>query len=386
MTARGRLAAVLGTAAILAAGCGSAPARTQAPPATPAPAPAVPLSLSTAETTADGTWAAIPMGTSGANQFWQLFRLPAAGGSWSLQTPPDIATNGALVLAPQAGRGPAARTLIAGIRPSLYLSFSPVTSTADGGTAWNTLPPDPGLADVPDSLAAAPDGHLIALGPGRQVSVLDPGGSGWATLRGPSSTRGCDPTALTAVAYAGDGTPLLGGTCGQAGVAGIFAYTAGAWRLTSLPVGAAEAGQPIQVLRLTRTGGTDTALLEAGTGAAASLLAAWTTEGGQRWTVSPSLRLDGAQPASVSFGDGGTIAVTLSGNRGETLVKGGTSWQPLPRVPGGHAVTLALPAAGVTDALTADGGTLTVWRHTAGAAGWAKAQTVVVPIQYGSSS
>jgi hypothetical protein len=34
----------------------------------------------------------------------------------------------------------------------------------------------------------------------------------------------------------------------------------------------------------------------------------------------------------------------------------------------------------------ADGSTLTVWRHTAGSAGWAKAQAITVPIQYGSSS
>ena len=384
MTGRWRTAAILGGAALLAAGCGSMPART---PTRPAPAPpAVSLSLGTAQTSGNVTWAAIPMGTTGPNLFWQLFRLPAAGGRWSLQTPPDIATNGALVLAPQGGAGQDARTLIAGIRPSLYLAYSPVTTTADGGTAWNTLPPDPGLADVPDSLAAAPDGHLIALGTGQQVSVLNPGAPGWTTLRGPSGTRGCDPTALTAVAYTGDGTPLLGGTCGQAGVAGIFAAAAGAWQLASVSLPAAYAGQRIQVLRLTRTGGADTALLEAGTGSAASLLAARTADNGQRWTVSPALRLAGARPVSASFGAGGAIAVALSGNRADTLDQGGTGWQPLPALPDGQARTLALPAAGITDALTADGSTLTVWRHAAGSAHWAQAQTIAVPIQYGSSS
>jgi hypothetical protein len=386
MTARWRMAAILGGAAVLAAGCGSTPVRTQARTTAHA-APAVSLSLSTAETSADGTWAAIPMGTTGPNLFWQLFRLPTAGGSWSLQTPPDIATNGALILAPQDGTGQDARALITGIRPSLNLSYSPVTTTTDGGTAWNTLPPDPGLADVPDSLAAAPDGHLIALSTGQRISVLRPGGSGWTTLTRPSSgSRACDPTALTAVAYTQDGTRLLGGTCAEAGVAGIFAYTAGAWHLAGPALPASYARQRIQVLRLTRAGGTDIALLEAGTGSTASLLAAWTSDNGQRWTVSPALPLAGAQPVSASFGEGGAIAVALTGDRGDALGRSGTSWRPLPPLPHGRAITLAQPAAGTTDALVADGSTLTVWRHTAGSAGWAKAQAITVPIQYGSSS
>jgi len=386
MTRRWPIAAILGGAAVLAAGCGGAPARTHARTAAAA-APTVVLSLSTSATSPDGTWAAIPMGTTGANQFWQLFRLPAADRGWSLQTPPDIATNGALILAPQDGTGPDARTLITGIRPSLYLSYSPVTTTANGGTAWNTLPPDPGLADVPDSLAAAPDGHLIALGTGQQVSVLRPGGSGWTTLTGPpSASLGCDLTARTAVAYTRDGTPLLAGTCAQAGVAGIFTYTAGAWHLTSPALPASCARQRIQVLRLTRAGGTNIALLEAGTGNAASLLAAWTSDNGQRWTMSPALRLAGARPVSASFGDDGAIAVAVGGDRGETLGRNGTAWQPLPALPDGRAVTLALPATGTTDALVADGSTLTIWRHTAGAARWTKTQAITVPIQYGSSS
>ena len=49
-------------------------------------------------------------------------------------------------------------------------------------------------------------------------------------------------------------------------------------------------------------------------------------------------------------------------------------------------MTLALPAAGTTDALAADGSSLTVWQLRPGSAEWARTQAIKVPIQYGSSS
>jgi hypothetical protein len=369
-----RVAAVLGVV-VLAAGCGSTVVQKQARAQTAAPASEVSLSLNTAQTSSSATWAVIPMGATGPNLFWQLFRLSASGGTWSLQTPPDIATNGAIVLAQQAA------TLTAGIRPSLDLTFSPISVTANDGRAWTTLPPDSGLANVPDALAAAPDGSLLALDTDGKVSLLDPGGSSWTTHA--LDLRGCDLIALTAVAYTSAGTPLLGASCGQAGVAGIFSYTTGTWHLTSLKVPASLAGERVQVLRLTRTGSTDTALLEAGTG---SLFAAWSSDNARDWTVSPALSLRGAQPQSVSFGAGGAMAIALTGDRAESLAGIGASWQQLPALPAARAITLALPASGTTEALAADGGTLTVWRHTTGSAGWVKAQTITVPIQYGSSS
>jgi len=63
----------------------------------------------------------------------------------------------------------------------------------------------------------------------------------------------------------------------------------------------------------------------------------------------------------------------------------GASWRALPPLPSGRTVTLALPAAGITDALTADGSSLTAWRLAPGSATWARTQTIKVPNQYGSS-
>jgi len=124
---------------------------------------------------------------------------------------------------------------------------------------------------------------------------------------------------------------------------------------------------------------------EAGAGPAASLFAGWTTDAGQHWSLSPVLRLGTSYPESVSFGQGGTTAVVLSDGHGETVTGPGASWRSLPTLPAGRTVTLALPAAGETDALAADGSVLTAWQLVPGSARWSKTQVIKVPIQYGSS-
>ena len=258
----GRLtAAVLGLA-VLASGCGSVTSRAAAPgPAAPAA-----LSLSTSMQGAGATWATVPMGAaSGADQFWELFVLPAGGSQWSLQTPPDIATNGAIVLAaPDTGPGGnspgAGKTLVAGVRPSLDLSFSPITRTSDLGRSWAAQPPQSGLADVPDALAAAPGGtggrggtggsgvQLIALGQDGTVSVTTGTGGSWRpliterALAASPAGRECGLTGLTAVADSPGGTPLLAGTCGQGGRVGMFGETGGTWHLAGPALPAAWTG------------------------------------------------------------------------------------------------------------------------------------------------
>ena len=408
-------AAMLAAGAVLAAGTGLAGCGTVPGHAQVSSTPAVPLSAMSSVPLAGATWATVPMGAAaGPNEFWQLFRLPAGSSRWALATPPDIATNGAILVAGQsgsgagaggsgagrsgagpgrgAGGGATAGTLTAGVRPSLDLSFSPITTTADGGHSWATLPPESGLANEADALAAAPGGQLIALSQNHTADVFSDGNGNWTTLASEHSlaaapaARGCALTGLTAAAYTPSGTPLVAGTCGRAGTAGIFGYTGGSWHQAGPALPAALAGRTVQVARLTRIGTRDVALLEAGGPPDASLLAAWTSDGGQHWTLSPVLRLGGSFAVSASFGSGGGVAVVLAGNRGATLAGPGSSWRRLPALPAGRAITLALPAAGTTDALAADGGTLTAWQLRDGAATWSKTQTIDVPIQYGSSS
>ena len=380
---RARRAAVGLALVMVAAGCGSRAERTAG---TPAPAPA-PLSLATSLTSAGTTWATIPMGApSGPNQFWQLFTLTSPGGRWSLRTPPGIATNGALVLA-----GTGRQTLITGIRPSLDLGFSPVTATRDGGGTWSSLPPEPGFADVPDALAAAPDGRLIALDVNQTVQASASQQAGWSTLTtgkalaATAAGRRCALARLTAVAYTPAGSPLLAGTCGRTGTAGVFGRPGGTWQLTGPELPAALSRQPVQVIRLSQAGGRDVALLQAGTGAAASLLAAWAGDG-RAWTLSPAFAIPGSHTVSASFGADGAVAVVLSGGRGVTLSGPGATWRQLPPLPPGQAVVLALPAPGTTGLLATAGSMLTAWKLTGQPARWTRTQSVKVPIQYGSSS
>ncbi len=347
------------------------------------PAPAA-LSVASSQATGQAAWAVLPMGArSGPNEFWQLFLLPGGTRWWKLETPPDIATNGAPALAGLPGAG-----LVAGVRPSLYLAYSPVSATVDGGRVWTAGPPAPGLASVPDALAAAPGGALLSLSRSGQVSKAAAGGSGWAALAGerplaatPAGAR-CGLVRLTAVAYSPAGIPLTAGACTRPGIAGIFGLAGSFWRAAGPRLPGSLAGQEIQVLRLAAAGTGTAALLEAGNGGRRELIAGWLSRAG-RWTLSPALDLGTASVSTTGLGPAGAVAVVLSNGRGEICDPAG-AWQRTPAVPAGHDVVIALPSRGAPEALAAAAGTLTIWRLSGTA--WTRTQAIRVPIQYGSSS
>lgn len=383
MTRRTGLVSVLLAGTVLSAGCGSA-ARQAGPPAVPAPPP----SLSTSLVTATGTWAVAVMGGSAAehNNFWQLFVRPAATGKWRLATPPGVASNGGLVVA-----SPGAGSVVAGFRPSQDLSFSPLAITHDNGSAWTPGLLDAALADFPDALAAAPGGgHLLALLDSGQVQLSGPGGTGWTklatrqALAASNAGHSCGLGSLTAAAFSPSGVPLLAGSCARPGMAGIFAYAGGTWHPAGPALPALYARQRVTVLRLTTTAGATMALLAAGSGAATCLLAAWSTGGGGHWGLSQPLPLRGAKLTSASPGPGGSVAVVLTGNHAQAVTGPAGSWSQLPALPSG-TVTLAPGPAGGWDALAVHRTRLAVWQLPRGGAAWAAAQTINVPIEFGSS-
>jgi hypothetical protein len=374
-------------AAILAAGCGSAapPARG---PATQAATPGPP-SLNTSLVTAAGTWAVAVMGGSSAqhNDFWQLLMRPAGRTHWKLATPPGVADNGGLVLADTGGQ-----SLITGFRPSQYLAFTPLALTSDGGQAWSSGSPlDAALADVPDALAAAPGtGHLLALLADGTAKLAVPSYTRWtalATQRSLAVTpsgRHCGLRNLTAAAFTPSGGPLLAGTCSHPGTAGIFAARGGTWQAAGPQLPSTLAHQTITVLRLTQAAHRTMALLAAGAGPTASLFAAWSADGGSRWTLSPAFGLNGSTLTATSFGPAGTAAIVLNGNRGAAIAGTETSWRSLPALPPGTA-TLAPGPGGGFDALAVHHTTLTIWQLAPGSTTWLTTQAITVPIQFGSS-
>jgi hypothetical protein len=365
--------------AVLSAGCGSAARQPAAPVG-----PAQPPSLATSLVTASGTWAVAVMGGSAAshNNFWQLFVRPAGTGRWRLATPPGVASNGGLVVA-SLGAG----SVVAGFRPSQELSFSPLATTHDNGAAWTPGLLDAALADVPDALAAAPgSGRLLALLTSGGAELSGPGGTAWTRLATRRALAGgrCGPDRLTAAAFSPSGVPLLAASCAHPGTAGVFAYAGGAWHPAGPALPASYARQKVTVLRLTTTSGTTMALLAAGTGSAARLLAASSTGSGAHWALSQPLPLHSARLTSASFGPGGAVAIVLTGGRGETIIGAKGAWRPLPALPPG-TVTFASGLAHGWDALAVHRTRLAVWRLAPGGATWDATQTINVPVGFGSS-
>jgi hypothetical protein len=377
------------------AGCGSTPASGASAPR--AGITAAGLATALAAPAGGANWAVVQMGGSAAqhNNFWELFVRPAGGSAWKLVTPVGVASNGGIVA---AVTGPS--SLLAGIRPSQKLTFSPLAQTTNAGTGWsqnNVF--DAGVADVPGALAADPAGRLLAVTPSGDIDTSSGSAASWSRLTtqraldATTAGRACDLAAVTAAAWTPDGDPLLAGDCRKHGVAGIFTRAGGTWRAAVPTVPAALADDPVSVIGLNTTGTRTTAVLAAGTGAATGVIAAWSSDGGSSWTLSPELRTGPNTGPSVSFGSDGSAALVLPGRHASSPGQGATigwqsaGWQKLPPLPANTA-TIAETPSGAPEALAARVGTLTVWQlPAAGSAGrWAQLQTVHVAIPYGSSS
>jgi hypothetical protein len=372
-------AAVLLAGMGVLAGCGSRGSHT----ASASSVQAATAPLTTSMTEAGGrTWAIVAMGGSAAaeNRFWELFTRPAADGGWELVTPPGVADNGGLVAADVRS------SVTVAFRPSQGLIFSPLALTSDGGKTWGTGLLDAPVASVPDSFATSAGGTMLALLDNGAVEQAAGAGGDWSRLATPGvvaaspAGRQCQVTSLTGVAYTPSGTPLAAASCARPGVAGIFARSGNTWSATGPAV---PSGQPAQVLRLVGTPTGDVALLKTGTGATATLFAAWTSDG-THWTVSPPLSAGSQAVQASGTGPAGAVWVLLADGRAETIAVSGAAWRELPAPPAGTATLAAMPG-GAFDALATSGGKLTVYQLGA-AGGWAMTQTINVPIQYGSSS
>jgi hypothetical protein len=273
------------------------------------------------------------------------------------------------------------------------LTFTPLSQTADNGSAWSAISPlDAGLASTPGAMAMqSGTGRLLALTSRGTAEESTAGSATWHALAstraiaGTIGGRRCGLRALTAVAWAASGAPLLAGACSRPGTAGIFADESGTWQAAGPALPGSMAGQRVTVLRLVTGGTQTTALLSIGAGQSASVVAGWSGRAGVPWTLSAPLTLGGATQASASFGPGGKVALVTSAGRAVVTAPGSRSWQPLPALPSGTA-TVAVGASSQIDALAVHAASLTVWRLGPGGATWIRTQAIKVPIPYGSSS
>jgi hypothetical protein len=386
------LAAIASSAALAACSSGSS----SSPSASDSTAARVPaVSLATSLSTAKDSWAIVPMTANPT--FWEVFVRPAKSATWQLVTPPGVADNGGLVAAADTGR-----SLTVAVRPSQDLEFTPVASTADAGGSWSTGGPlSAGVAASPGALAVSGSQLAALLGNGT-IEASSDAGSTWRTLAKPTAIaasaagKQCGTVGVTAVSFGPLPTEVLAaGTCGATGTTGFFDYSPGSpgspgggWQRLSLPVSG-------QLVRL----GTGTALVRAKAGLTAVWPGGWVAyaplqpaarPSSAAWTASAPLPVTSAVIASGGLAGAtaslpGGMWVLLPGGQAATIGGPGQQWLLLPPTPV-HTSVLASGPGNSVDALAVSGSTLTVWQLDRGSTIWTKAQTLSVPIQYGSSS
>jgi hypothetical protein len=367
------LAAIASSAALAACGTSSVSASASAPGNSTASAPAV--SLATSLSTAKDTWAIVPMTANPT--FWEVLVRPATSATWRLVTPPGVADNGGLVAAADTGSA-----LTVAVRPSQDLAFTPLASTADAGATWSADGPvSAGVAASPGALAVSGSQLAALLGNGT-IEASSDAGSTWRTLAKPGTIadsaagKKCGTVGVTSVSFGPVPTEVLAaGSCGATSTAGFFDYSPGdGWQRLSLPVSG-------QLVRL----GAGTALVRAKAG----LTALWLGSSAA-WTASAPLPVTSAVIASgglagATAGSPGGTWVLMPGGQAATISGPGQQWLLLPPTPA-HTSVLTSGPGNAIDALAVSGSRLTVWQLDRGSTIWAKAQSMSVPIQYGSSS
>jgi hypothetical protein len=317
------------------------------------------------------------------NTFWEVFTLPSSSQRWVAHTPPDVADNGGLVIAPTSAGA------VVGFRPSQLLSFSPLASTVDGGVTYTPGLLSGGLANVPDALSASPSGHAAALtstGVMTSAATL----STWqlvttlAAIRALPAGQACGADQLTAVMTT-DTDIFLGVSCSVPGVVGLLQRVGSAFVSAGLQLPTAEAKDVIDVLRVVQYKQGVAALIGVRNSATTNYIAAWNSApGSATWTLSTPQPLGGALMSTGVTSGAGFVVLTKasSGTLAAAVVAGpGSSWTQLPTPPAGTATVSVTGSR--SDALAVDSDTVTDYQLTDGQ--WVKAQTVQMAIPYGSS-
>ncbi len=267
------------------------------------------------------------------NTFWELARR--RHGSWSVVTPPDVATNGGLAASLDA-RG----TIAAAVLSSQDLAFSPLALSSDLGTTWLPETLDRLVAKTPSALSVTSLGALaITVSPHEQVLSGTPSLAHWTLLAAGTALASvlrprCALRSVTAVALVGASTPLVGGACGPGGTGpALVALRGGAWH----PVGPKLSGpHDSVVLRLVAMPTGVEALVERVNGGHVDVDLLASGRDLTSWTVEPLATAVEGSVVATGLSTSGAAALVIRSNTGalSTVV-----------VDAGHraVVTVALP-------------------------------------------
>ena len=152
----------------------------------------------------------------------------------------------------------AGTSLISGFQASARIGFSPLAATSDEGHQWTPGLLSSPLAVVPDALAGASDGHVLASSgkPATAVVSDSRGLSSWRLvisarrLEASPAGHACIIRALTAVAFSPGGQILVGTACSRPGIVGVFEDSARGWTLAGPDLPASAKSSTTSVLRL----------------------------------------------------------------------------------------------------------------------------------------
>ena len=374
-------ALVIGVLAITM-GCSSHSSATSSATSTN-PSTDVPLTTSVA--TSSGTWATFPMGhlDDPTNTFWELFTLPSGGQRWAQHTPPDVADNGGLVIAPTSSGA------VVGFRPSQLLSFSPLAATNDGGVTYSPGLLTGGLANVPDALSVSPSGEAAALTT-TQILTSTAALSGWqpvttvAAIGASPAGQACGVREVTTVMTTGTDV-MVGLSCSKQGVVGLLQRTGSAFVSADVKLPSTDADDVIDVLRLAAYQHGVAALIGVHHGSATSYVAAWSsTADSPTWTLSAPEPVGGTLVSTGVTSSSGFVVLTKADSgalTAATVAGPGSTWTHLATPPAGTA-TISV-SSNRSDALVVGSDTFADYQLTDGQ--WVKAQTLQVAIPYGSS-
>ena len=351
------------------------------------------LPLPAAIETPDDSWVVLPMGQIGnqVNTFWQLLHAAPGSSHWSVTTPQGVADNGGLVTA----AGLATTSTTVGFLPSQQLRFSPLSVTTDAGRTWSAAFLPGALAARPNALASGPDGSLAIVGATVLHRPLN--SPTWSRLVSLAALRRlapqCAARTLDAVAVTSTGAFLVGVAC--RGRLDVFASPDGKWQLERAPLPGDWNDANTTILRL-QAGDTQTTVLASATRNGHRALFALSQAGSEGWHASAPLPIRADSTVwATAVGSGGALSVLLRSRQNESVdeITPGGSWVTLPAPPRG-AVALAWVTPDTTsfgattlDVFAVVGGTnLHVFALTPAGAKWVGAQTLQVPLPYGSSS